>query len=264
MKRNRLLLLAIFLIIFLVAGRAAAMDVVSGGETLSSRAQLVDGTAYLPVRDLLGALGEWEITWDNPSRTAIAQGERFRLDLPSGSSQAMVDGYPVDLGAPMLLQGGTAYIPLRAVANLCGAAVVWNGAGHPIALTPSRGMDAYSADDLLWLSRIISAESQGEPLEGQLAVGTVVLNRVAHPDFPDTIHDVIFDTAYAVQFEPVENGTIHQDPAASSVLAAEMVLSGTRVAGDSLYFYNPSLSQDTWIAANRTYCTTIGSHRFFL
>lgn len=57
----------------------------------------------------------------------------------------------------------------------------------------------YNAVDYYWLSRIISAESQGEPLEGQIAVGNVVLNRVESDQFPDTIAGVVFDQKYAVQ-----------------------------------------------------------------
>ena len=56
---------------------------------------------------------------------------------------------------------------------------------------------------------MISAESQGEPLVGQLAVGNVVLNRVAHQNYPDTIREVVFDDHYGVQFEPVSNGTVY-------------------------------------------------------
>ena len=264
MPRNRLIFLLIFLVIFLLAGRAEALDVTAGEETVSRRAELVGDTAYLPLRDLLGALGDWDISWDSGRRTAAAEGPLFRLTLTAGASEALVDGYPFDLGCPPLLREGTLLVPLRAVANLCGSAVTWRGSGRPIALEAPQSGGAYSQEDLYWLSRIISAESQGEPLAGQLAVGTVVLNRVAHPDFPDTIYDVIFDDAYAVQFEPVENGAVYLDPAPSSVLAARMVLRGTRVAGDCLYFYNPALSEDTWIAGNRTYYTTIGSHRFFL
>ena len=264
MKRYRLLLLFVFLIVFLLAGRADALEVERGGETVSRQAELVEGSTYLPVRDLLGALGQWDISWDQASRTVTAEGDLFTLTLPSESSIVQVDGYPVDLGLPVLLQGNTSYVPLRAAANLCGAAVTWNGPDRPITLAPSPGLDAYSQEDLLWLSRIISAESQGEPLWGQIAVGNVVLNRVAHPDFPDTIQDVIFDDAYAIQFAPVENGSVYDEPVPSSILAARMALSGTQAAGDCLYFYNPALSQDTWIAGHRTYYTTIGSHRFFL
>ena len=264
MRTYRLILLFVFLMVFLLAGRAEAAEVTMEGSTVSRRAELVEDTAYIPLRDLLGALGEWRITWDGGTRTAAAEGPLFSLTLSAGSSEAQVEGYPLELGHPPLLRGDTLFVPLRSVANLCGASVTWNGGGRPITMEAPERPGACSEEDLYWLSRIISAESQGEPLLGQIAVGTVVLNRTAHPDFPDTIHDVIFDDAYAIQFEPVENGTIYAQPAPSSVLAARMVLSGTRAAGECLYFYNPALSDDTWIASHRTYFTTIGSHRFFL
>ena len=264
MKRYRLLLLFVFLIVFLLAGRADALEVERGGETVSRQAELVEGSTYLPVRDLLGALGQWDISWDQASRTVTAEGDLFTLTLPSESSIVQVDGYPVDLGLPVLLQGNTSYVPLRAAANLCGAAVTWNGPDRPITLAPSPGLDAYSQEDLLWLSRIISAESQGEPLAGQIAVGNVVLNRVAHSDFPSTVKDVIFDTKHGVQFTPVANGAIYWEPTAQSVKAAQMALEGSNTVGKSLYFFNPSLSQGTWIVQNRTYHSTIGNHRFYL
>ena len=69
---------------------------------------------------------------------------------------------------------------------------------------------------------------------------------------------------YAVQFEPVSNGTVYDTPAASSVEAARRVLNGEKTVEGALYFYAPALSPGTWIVSNRTYLTTIGCHRFFL
>ena len=92
----------------------------------------------------------------------------------------------------------------------------------------------------------------------------MVLNRVEDSQFPSTIKDVIFDTKYAVQFEPVSNGSIYWEPTARSILAAKMVLNGTRVVDRCMYFYAPALSQGVWINANRTYLMTIGCHRFYL
>ena len=264
MRTYKFMLLLALLVVFLLAGRAEALEVSLGEKMVSRRAELVEGTAYIPLRDLLSALGEWRITWDNETQSACAEGPLFPLTLSAGSLEAQVEGYPLALGSPPLLRGETLFVPLRSVANLCGASVTWNGGGSPITMEAPESPNSYGEDDLYWLSRIISAESQGEPLAGQIAVGTVVLNRVEHPDFPDTIHGVIFDDAYAIQFEPVENGAIYAEPVPSSILAARMVLSGTRIAGGSLYFYNPALSEDTWIASHRTYYTTIGSHRFFL
>ena len=66
----------------------------------------------------------------------------------------------------------------------------------------------YSEDDLYWLSRIIEAESKGEPMEGKIAVGNVIINRRESPDFPDSIYEVIFEkTSGKYQFTPVKNNT---------------------------------------------------------
>ena len=118
--------------------------------------------------------------------------------------------------------------------------------------------------DLYWLSRIISAESQGESLTGQIAVGNVVLNRVKSAEFPNSIPAVIFDRKHDVQFTPVSNGTVYLPPTAQSVEAAKRALSGESTAGGAMYFYAPALSQGVWINANRTYLMTIGCHRFYL
>ena len=113
------------------------------------------------------------------------------------------------------------------------------------------------------MSRIISAESRGEPLAGKLAVGTVVLNRVASSQFPDTIYGVIFDDKWGVQFTPTANGTIYQEPTAESVLAAKLCLDGAREAGDSLYFLAPKIATNHWVMENRELVAIIGNHWFY-
>ena len=166
------------------------MNIETGGNTISSSVQIKGGTSYVPIRELLGAFDGWKLSWDNSKRTAKAAGPVFSLELPAGSSRIRVDGTDFDLGASTYLYGGSLYVPLRTVANLCGGAVTWRGSTRPILLEiPQQG--TYDEEDLYWLSRIISAESQGEPLLGQLAVGHVVLNRVAHKNYPGTIHGVI-------------------------------------------------------------------------
>ena len=97
-----------------------------------------------------------------------------------------------------------------------------------------------------------------------IAVGNVVLNRVRSAEFPESIRAVVFDRKDGVQFEPVSNGSVYDEPTARSVLAAKAALAGTDIVGGCLYFYAPALSQGTWIKNNRTYYTTIGCHRFYL
>ena len=153
-------------------------------------------------------------------------------------------------------------MPLRPLANLLGADVSFVDWSSPIAVSSPRAAE-HSEDDLYWLSRIINAESRGESLRGQVAVGNVILNRVASSRFPNTIRDVIFDSKDGVQFTPVSNGTIYREPTAQSVLAARLALNGTDIAGDSLYFFNPSYSSGSWVRRNRPYHSAIGCPLFY-
>ena len=185
----------------------------------------------------------------------------------------------------VFVERGRTYIPLRTLATALGGSVAWDPQLGGAAVT-SPGAD-HNAMDLYWLSRIISAESRGENMTGQIAVGNVVLNRVAAKEFPNTIPAVIFDRKHDVQFtpvsngtvylpptaksveaakrfQPVDNGTVYQSPTALSTEAARQVLDGEVVLEDALYFYAPALSQGTWINANRAYLKTIGCHRFYL
>lgn len=242
------------------AGAERTVPVQVDGAVLSAESYLEDGVTYVPLRALLEAFGGWELHWDAESRTAVAASGTMTLTADPAADTVTVNGQS-GAGRVTVRQGRT-YVPLRLTATLCGGQVAWDGALGGAAVT-SPGA-AYDAGELYWLSRIISAESQGEPLKGQVAVGNVVLNRVASEEYPDSVREVIFDTQDGVQFEPVSNGTVYLDPADSSVEAAKLVLSGAEEVGECLYFYAPALSPGTWINENRTYYATIGCHRFYL
>lgn len=218
------------------------------------------GVTYVPLRNLLDTLGGWTLTWDAGTRAAVAVSGDRRLTADPTADTITLDG--VSRSGKVSVEQGRTVVPLRLVGELLGAQVEWDGYLSGAAVTSSDA--AYNAVDYYWLSRIISAESQGEPLEGQIAVGNVVLNRVASSQFPDSIAGVVFDRQYAVQFEPVENGTVYNHPYHLSLEAAARVLDGETSVDGALYFYAPALSPGTWINANRTYLTTIGCHRFYL
>ena len=171
----------------------------------------------------------------------------------------LYNGSRVATGQPVRLEKGRTLVPIRPLAGLLGLEVSWNAATGEVALTTPEDKN----DELYWLSRIISAESQGECWEGKLAVGNVVLNRVASPDFPNTIYGVIFDERWGGQFEPVRNGTVYNDPTPESVRAAMACLEGVNVVGDSLYFLAPELTDNHWTMENRTWTATIGAHWFY-
>jgi N-acetylmuramoyl-L-alanine amidase len=112
--------------------------------------------------------------------------------------------------------------------------------------------------DLQLLARIISAEARGEPYQGQVAVGAVVLNRVRHPSFPDTISGVIYQTD---AFTAVSDGQFNKPIAESAYRAAQDALNGSDPSGGALYYFNPATATSAWIWS-RPLLVTIGNHRF--
>ncbi|WP_352418931.1 cell wall hydrolase [Proteiniborus sp.] len=118
--------------------------------------------------------------------------------------------------------------------------------------------------DLYWLSRIIQAEAGAEPYKGKVAVGNVILNRVASNSFPNTIKNVIFEYYKGIpQFSPVADGTIYNTPSEESIQAAKDALNGVKPVGNSTYFFNPDKAEGKWIVNNKTYVARIGEHVFY-
>lgn len=130
----------------------------------------------------------------------------------------------------------------------------------------SRG-DASSrkvSGDIFWLARIIHAEAAGESYIGKVAVGSVIMNRVSSPNFPNTIYGVIFEYYKGIpQFSPVQDGTIYNTPSNESYRAAQEAYNGSKPVGDALYFFNPAKASGSWIVKNRAYIATIGNHAFY-
>jgi len=121
----------------------------------------------------------------------------------------------------------------------------------------------YDPEAVLWLARLIYAESGGESLLGQIAVGNIVMNRVRSPEYPNTIWGVIFDRKYGVQFSPVANGRIYNTPSYTARLAAMICLEGFSLSREMLFFLEPTISTSHWIPKTRKYVFTIGHHDFY-
>lgn len=243
---------------------AAALTVTVDGTDTGMNTYVENGTTYVPLRAAAQHLGDVEVSWADGAARVESAG--LSLTARPGALWLEANGRYFYTPGGVRAENGVTMVPARALASAMGAQAAWDGDTQTVELTSGGGVPsepAYSQEDLYWLSRIISAESQGESLEGKLAVGTVVLNRVASEEFPNTIYDVIFDRKWGVQFQPVANGTVYNEPTQESVLAAKLVLEGARAAGDSLYFLAPDLTDNHWIMENREYITTIGCHWFY-
>ena len=119
-------------------------------------------------------------------------------------------------------------------------------------------MTQQESNDLYLLAKCIHAEARGEPYVGKVAVGAVILNRVASPDFPDTIYGVIYQPW---AFTAVHDGQIDLEPEAASYQAATDALNGWDPTYGSIYYYNPRTASSSWIFSRET-TVVIGQHVF--
>ena len=115
-----------------------------------------------------------------------------------------------------------------------------------------------SQSDYYLLARIISAEARGEPYTGQVAVGAVVLNRVKHPSFPDTIAGVIYQPG---AFSAINDGQFDQPVAESAYKAAQDALNGWDPSGGAVFYFNPDKTSDAFMHS-RPVIKRIGDHLF--
>lgn len=112
--------------------------------------------------------------------------------------------------------------------------------------------------DVNLLAKVISAEARGESYKGQVAVGAVILNRVSHSSFPDTISGVVYqDGAFSCMYD----GQINKAVADSAYKAARDAINGWDPSGGAIYYYNPKTAKSSWIR-NRPIILTIGNHVF--
>ncbi len=130
--------------------------------------------------------------------------------------------------------------------------------GLPTGKDTSQTNGGYSSSDYQLLARLISAEARGEPYLGQVAVGAVVLNRVEHPSFPNSISGVIYQKN---AFTCINDGQFYVDIADSAYSAARDALNGMDPSGGAIYYFNPATATSSWIWS-RPLIKTIGRHRF--
>ncbi|MBD3859591.1 cell wall hydrolase [Bacillus sp. 28A-2] len=122
----------------------------------------------------------------------------------------------------------------------------------------SKKQTRYSNEEMDLLSRLVHAEAKGESYAGKKAVASVVLNRVEHRSFPDSVKGVIYQRN---AFQPVSNGSIHDQADQDSVKAVKEVVKERDRTTKAIYFYNPKTATDNWIRS-RKIVERIGRHVF--
>ena len=126
-----------------------------------------------------------------------------------------------------------------------------------LGISPT-GQSGSGGGDLQLLARLISAEARGEPYIGQVAVGAVVLNRVEHPSFPNSVAGVVYQPG---AFSCLDDGQFDEPVSESAYRAAQDAMNGWDPSYGAIYYFNPATATSKWIWS-RPLIVTIGNHRF--
>lgn len=188
------------------------------------------------------------------------------LTAAAGASYFVANGRYLYADGGLVWLNGRVAAPVRQLARVFNLTVDYDAGTGQVLLNRMEGaqpylvsgQDAYDSDMMIWLARIIHAESGNQPLEGKIAVGNVVMNRVNHPKFPNTLYDVLFQKN---QFSPAASGSIYREPNWESMVAAMLVLDGAQVVPEALFFNGAGAR--SYASKHRTYVTTIGDHDFY-
>ena len=223
-----------------------------------------NGVTYVALAPMAQALdSSVEIGWDGS--TANIYSSRLSLSAKVGQLYLVANGRYLYLPEGVQIVNNMVTVPLWAVVEAFDATLSWNGSTGTIQIKRGSGGiqsgdSYYDQEDLFWLSRIIYAESGNQSLEGQMAVGNVVMNRVASPAYPNTVQGVL---AQKNQFTTYKSGALaNRTPNQSSVIAAKLVLDGGEVeeTDGALYFDS---SSNSWASRNREFAATLGGHKFY-
>jgi hypothetical protein len=199
------------------------------------------------------------------------------LQMAFNSLEISVNGVQTKLLVPPVKKGVTVFIPVRAFAEGLGCQVTWDASTASVAIElPKEGQSfetsrgggidreeeswvvSCTEEEIDLLARVVNAEAGNEPMEGQVAVAAVVINRVRSPQYPNSIDDVIRQPG---QFKVIENGRYKEATGGTGREAALAALRGEDPSLGALYFFNPKIATSSFLF-KRTVTVNIGSHRF--
>ena len=224
------------------------------------------GVTYVSLFGMSKALDSTAQTgWNAASATASVTTGKLAVTAKVGQIYIQANDRYLYLPEGVQMKDGEVKLPLSLVAKAFDAQIAWNAERQQVivtrgsgALTP--GSVYYDQNNLFWLERVIYLESGNQPMDGKIAVGNVVLNRVANPIFANTVQGVL---AQKNQFSTYRSGAMaNAQPNAESVIAAKLALEGAVVerTRGALWFDSCAVS---WASLNRTFVAAIGGHKFY-
>lgn len=277
MSKTKLCITLVFVVCLLCAFCccSASAERTDGGEIytetpvymdglLSCRGYEIDGETYVSLEAVAGIFGYTTSTdFNSETNTLTIQVADIKITVTQGQPYMTANGRCLYLPNGYSSIFGSVIFPIETVAKIFNLDAVCDPESGSYDLsTVNKSIIAsadefYNEEDLKWLSRIITAEAGNQCLEGQIAVGNVVLNRVESKRFANTVKGVIFQ---AGQFDPVERGAIYIEPFEQCVVAAKLALEGYGVVGDAVYFQQSAYGE---MSRYGSFVKQIGAHYFF-
>ena len=226
-----------------------------------------EGTTYVSLAAMAKALDESAAAaWDGSTGTVTVTTEKLTITAHLGDYYVVANGRYLYVAERVGQYNGTIMVPLSVVTKAFDAKLNWDAATGLIHVQCGSGALVsgnafYNQDDLFWLSRVIFAESGNQPLEGKMAVGNVVLNRVASPIFPNSVHGVL---AQKSQFSTYKGGKLaNRTPNEGSIIAAKLVLDGGVVEEVKNALWFDAMCSNSWAARHKACLVVIGGHKFY-
>lgn len=277
MSKTKLCTTLVFVVCLLCAFCCctASAEMTDGGESfteapvymdglLSCRGYEIGGETYVSLESVAGIIGyTTSAEFDLETNTLTFKVEDIYITVTRGENYMTANGRCIYLPNGYESIDGVAVFPIEAVAKIFNLSTVRdNFSGSYDLNTVNKAIlksadEFYDEEELMWMGRIITAEAGNQCLEGQIAVGNVVLNRVKSPRFADSIKGVIFQPG---QFDPVERGAIYIEPFEQCAVAAKLALEGYNVVGDALFFQQSAYGEMSQYAS---LVMQIGVHYFF-
>ena len=195
-----------------------------------------------------------------------------QLRIPGPGSQSAGNTYVVQ-------NGDTPYLIAKKYGITLAALLQANGLGYGSEIQPGQRLKIpqpasgsgntssnsfnLSQSDIDLLARLVTAESGGEPFEGQVAVAATILNRLRDPRYPKTIPGIIYQIDNGCyQYSPVLDGRINLPAESTSYRAVQSALSGWDPSNGANGFYNPAKTDSQWVRSHPI-SASIGNHIFF-
>lgn len=139
--------------------------------------------------------------------------------------------------------------------------IVGTATSQALGMTLSSGSSVTTnySNEIGMLARMIAAEGRGEPYTGQVAIGAVIMNRVKHPSFPNTISGVLYQSG---AFSALSDGQYASTNVPDSCRrAAVEAYNGSDPTYGCIYYYNPAKTSNRFMLS-RPIVLTIGDHVF--